>query len=230
MARLSENTESYEDRFAEFARLRTIEDWKQNLWPLTTQGGSYAYGIGYISNQTSEFDTAYDDITRASASDALLDTDRADDDCFFPNKQISAKSESRPSIVEEFAPYFRKKTVENELRGYLHLEEGWNGANSVAPPELAVENAVLFLSRFPYDLTQPTPMVAADGEVGLYWRYQGAYVELEFTGDGIMFGYGCDLQGNEAFIDDVSVDSHEEMEEAIGIVSKIVAEFPLDDD
>ena len=73
-------------------------------------------------------------------------------------------------------------------------------------------------------------MVAADGEVGLYWRYQSGYVELEFAGDGIMFGYGCDLNGNEAFIDDVSLDSHEEIEKAIATVSKIMSEFPIDDD
>ncbi|MDZ7697073.1 MAG: hypothetical protein U5R49_09200 [Deltaproteobacteria bacterium] len=39
-------------------------------------------------------------------------------------------------------------------------------------------------------------MVAADGEVCLYWRHKGAYVEIAFAADGMMFGYGRDLNGN----------------------------------
>ena len=230
MVRLAQNTEIHENRLAEFARLRAIEDWEQNLGSPASQGGSYTYGIGHFEKPTSEFETADDYFTRVNASDTLQDTDRAYDNRFSPNDQTSAKTESSPSLIEEFPHYFRQKTVEDELRGYFRLEEGWGGVNSVAVPALAVENAVSFLYRFTYDLKQPTPMVAADGEVGLYWRHQSAYVELEFAGDGIMFGYGCDLNGNEAFIDDVSLDSHEEIEKAIATVSKIVSEFPIDDD
>ena len=230
MARLARNTEIYENRLAEFARLSAIEDWEQNLGSLASQGRIYAYGIGHFEKPTSEFETADDYFIQVNASDTLPDTDRAYENRFSPNDQISAKTESGPSLIEEFPHYFRKKTVENELRGYLLLEKGWGGVNSVAVPEFAVENAVSFLYYFPYDLNQPTPMVAADGEVGLYWQYQTAYVELEFAGDGMMFGYGRDLKGNELFVDDVSLDSREEIEEAIATVSKIVSEFPIDDD
>ena len=230
MTRLAQNTEVYENRLAEFARLRAIEAWEQHCGSLASRGGRYAYGIDPFEKPTSEFETADDHFIQMNASDTLPDTDRANDNRFSLNNQASAKTESRPSLIEEFPHYFRKKTVEGELRGYLRLEEGWGGINSVAVPELAVENAVSFLDRFPDDLKQPTPMVAADGEVGLYWRHQSGYVELEFAGNGVMFGYGCDLNGNEAFFDDVSVVSFEEMEEAIAIVSKIVAEFPPDDD
>ncbi|OPX39647.1 MAG: hypothetical protein B1H11_02535 [Desulfobacteraceae bacterium 4484_190.1] len=230
MALLAQSTEIYENGSAEFARLRAIEDWEQIIRAPASQGGRYSYSISRIENQTSEFETADDDFNQVNASDTLHDTDRAYDNCFFTDDQTSSKSESQPSLIEEFLPFFRKKTVENELRGYLLLGKGWGGVNSVAAPELAVENAVSFLYLFTYDLKQPTPMVAADGEVGLYWRHQSAYVELEFAGDGIMFGYGCDLNGNEAFIDDVSLDSHEEIEKAIATVSKIVSQFPIDDD
>jgi hypothetical protein len=225
MARLAQNTEIHENRLAELARRRAIEDWNQHLRPLAfREGGSY-YRIGYDESQTSEFDKATD-----NARDTLPDTSCADDSSLSANNQTSSMSESSPSLIEEFPHYFRKKTVEGELRGYLRLEAGWGGVNSVPVPEPAVEDAISFLNRFPDNLTQPTPMVAADGEVGLYWRYQSAYVELEFAGDGLMFGYGRDLNGNEEFIDDVSVDSSEEMEKAIAVVSKIVAEFSLDDD
>ncbi|MBW2708165.1 MAG: hypothetical protein JRD04_02610 [Deltaproteobacteria bacterium] len=230
MARLAPNTEVYENRLTEFARLRAIEDWEQHSGSLASQGGRYAYGIGPFEKLTPEFETADDDFIRTNTSDTSPDTDRAYDNSSSLNNQTSAKTESSPSLIEEFPHYFRKKTVEGELRGYLRLEEGWGGINSVAVPELAVENAVSFLDRFPDDLKQPTPMVATDGEVGLYWRYQSGYVELEFSGDGVMFGYGCDLNGNETFIDDVSLDSSEEIEKALSTVSKIVSKFPIDDD
>jgi len=230
MALLALSTEVYENRSAEFAGFQAIQDRKQNLGSLASQGRIYAYGIGHFEKPTSEFETADDYFIQMNASDTLQDANRTYDNPFFPNDQTSAKTESGPSLIEEFPHYFRKKTVEGELRGYLRLEEGWGGVNSVAVPELAAENAISILYRFSDALTQPTPMVAADGEVGLYWRHQSAYVELEFAGDGMMFGYGRDLNGKEAFIDDVSLDSTEEMEKAIAIVSKIVAEFPLDDD
>jgi hypothetical protein len=122
-----------------------------------------------------------------------------------------------------------RETVEEELWGYLRLEEGWDGSGSVAPSEHAVKNAISFLHRFPDTMMEPTPMVAADGEVGLYWRHKGAYVEIDFAADGMMFGYGRDLDGKEVFIDDVFADSHEEVESAIAAVSRILAEFPLED-
>lgn len=230
MTYLAENTEKCEDRLVEFARIRAIEDWEQHSGLLASQGGRYAYGIGPFEKPTSEFETADDHFIQMNVSDTLQDADRADDNPFFPNNQTSAKTESSPSLIEEFPHYFRKKTVENELRGYLRLEEGWDGVNSVAPSELAVENAVLFLYRFPDALTQPIPMVAADGDVGLYWRHQNAYVELEFAGDGMMFGYARDFNGKETFIDDVSLDSVKKIEKIIDTVSTIVAQFPPDDD
>jgi len=69
-------------------------------------------------------------------------------------------------------------------------------------------------------------MVAADGEVGLYWRHKGAYVEIAFTADGMMFGYGRDLNGSEVFIDDLLANSDEKVRNAIAAVSRILAEFP----
>jgi len=84
-----------------------------------------------------------------------------------------------------------RETVEEELWGYLRLEEGWDGSGSVAPSEHAVKNAISFLHRFPDTMMEPTPMVAADGEVGLYWRHKGAYVEIDFAADGMMFVMMC---------------------------------------
>jgi len=194
MAPFVENTQSSENRSAEFAHQKAIEDWKLSFQPTFSETAD--------TNQNG----------------------------FTSNSQTSTENEPRQSLIEELLPYFRRKTVENELRGYLRLEKGWDGINSVPAPELAVQNAISFLALFPYDLKQPTPMVAADGEVGLYWRHENATLELEFAGDGVMFGYGCNLQGNEAFFDDVPVDSCAEMEEAIATATRIVAEFPRDHD
>ena len=113
---------------------------------------------------------------------------------------------------------------------YLNLAEGWDGADSIIVPKLAVENALSFLSKFPLNLAPPTPMIAADGEVGLYWRHQSAYVEVEFAGDGVVFGYGRDLDGKEQFFEDLSIDVDEELTKAIEVVSKIVDGFSLNND
>jgi len=119
-----------------------------------------------------------------------------------------------------------REAIEEELKSYLRLEEGWDGVGSVAPSEYAVKNAILFIHRFPDTISGPTPMVAADGEVGLYWRHKGAYVEIAFTADGMMFGYGRDLNGSEVFIDDLLANSDEKVRNAIAAVSRILAEFP----
>ena len=230
MAQVARNTEDYGDSLPKVARNRAIRDWNQNLGPLICQEGGYYYGVGQIENQTSGFGAADNYFVPTTASDTLPDLSPTDDRDFPIDDQTSDENESRPSLIERLSPYFRKRAVEDELREYLRLEEGWSGVNSVPAPVSAVENAVSFLYRFSDVLKQPTPMVAADGEVGLYWQYQSAYVELEFAGDGMMFGYGRDLKANELFVDDVSLNSTEEMEKAISTVTRIVEEFPLDDD
>jgi hypothetical protein len=230
MSYLAENTEDYEDGFAEIALDQAIRDWERYSQPMISKSGIYSYSIGHTEDHLSKFGIEDNDPIGVNTSDTPSDRAYADDYRFLQKNQISTKSQTKFSLIEGRWPYFRKRTVENELREYMWLEEGWGGINSIAPSQIAIENALSFIHRFPDTLTQPTPMIAADGEVGLYWRHQSAYVEVEFAGDGMMFGYGCDFHGNEAFIDDLSVDSHEEMEKAIEIVSDIVAEFPIDDD
>jgi hypothetical protein len=230
MSYLAESTEDYEDGFTEIARDQAIRDWERYSQPMVSKSGIYVYSRGHTEDYISRSGIKGNDPIRANTSDTPSDKVYTDDYLFLKGNQISTKSQTKLSLIEGRYPYFRKKTVENELREYLWLEEGWDGVRSVPAPASAVENAISFLHRFPDTLMQPTPMVASDGEVGLYWRYQGAYVELEFAGDGMMFGYGRDLNGKELLIDDVSLDSTEGMENAIATLTRIVAEFPLNDD
>lgn len=230
MEQIALEAEHYGYRATKFDRDRVKRDLKQIFSLIINQEGGYYQGVGHMGDQSSEFGAADNYSVPNTDSVMLPGPYRIDDQPFTTEDQTSNESEPWPSLIEEFPHYFRKKTIEKELRGYLRLEERWGGVESVAPPELAVENTISFLSRFPDDLTQPTPMVAADGEVGLYWRHQSAYVELEFAGDGMMFGYARDLNGKETFFDDVPLDSAIEMEKAIATVSKIVVQFPRHDD
>ena len=230
MAHLAEETKVSQGTLVEYARIHAIREWEQSSrLAAYREGGCYS-GIAYAENLTSGFEIADDYTILSTGSDTLSEFFQSDDKHSFIDDKTSDETESCPSLIEKLSPYFRKMTIENELQGYLQFEDGWDGVNSVSPSESAIKNAISFLHRFSDVLTQPTPMVAADGEVGLYWRYQNAYIELEFAGDGMMFGYARDPNGKETFIDDVLLDSSDEMEKAIATIFEIVAEFPLDDD
>ena len=56
-------------------------------------------------------------------------------------------------------------------------------ANAVAAFD-AVMDACSFLDKRPADIPLPYPQIGPDGEVGFYWRTEGAYAEVGFHGDG----------------------------------------------
>lgn len=230
MAGLALNINTNEESTCYFTRSRAIEEWETAMKATKlSYGGGYSCDIGYLENQTLGSERVIDSTPQRNPSGVLRDMLRNIDSCLWDD-QSSIKSEHRHLRVEELLPYYLRKNIEEELQKYLDSADGWAGVGSIAVPKPAVENALSFLSRFPRNLLQPTPMAAADGEVGLYWRHQSAYVEVEFAGDGVVFGYGRDLDGNEEFIEDLSIDVGEEMSRGIEVVSKIVAGFSLDND
>ena len=76
--------------------------------------------------------------------------------------------------------------LRTELRSYSLLSEGWDGDGARAPIDQAIDDALLFLERKPYDIPIPNPQVCSDGSVGLYWRTDIGpfHAEVNFEGDG----------------------------------------------
>jgi hypothetical protein len=70
------------------------------------------------------------------------------------------------------------------LRSYKSLPPDWDGYGADAPAETAIEDAVRFVGTLPENLPPPIPMVSGSGEVGLFWKGGGAYVDVGFMGDG----------------------------------------------
>lgn len=83
----------------------------------------------------------------------------------------------------------RRFRLERELNEYAALEPGWDGPGSVAPASAAIREAVAFVRCLPPSSLAPEPMVAADGEVGLFWRCGGAFIDVGFRGKGTLSYY-----------------------------------------
>ena len=57
-----------------------------------------------------------------------------------------------------------------ELLNYGILEDGWDGANSVAPAQSHIRAAIKLFRSLPAGVPLPRPMVSDNGEIGLYWN------------------------------------------------------------
>ena len=75
------------------------------------------------------------------------------------------------------------------LRRYGFLQPGWDGEGTVPPKPEAVADAVAFVNLLSSDVARPEPMAAGDGEVGVYWRRGGAFIDVGFFGDGLICYY-----------------------------------------
>ena len=72
----------------------------------------------------------------------------------------------------------------SHLVTYRGLEDGWDGAGSVAPPENAIQEALRFIDLLPNKVMAFEAMAAADGEVGLCCVQENFYADIGFRGDG----------------------------------------------
>lgn len=78
----------------------------------------------------------------------------------------------------------RTVALHNELVSYRALEAGWDGVGSVAPSRGVIGSALAFLSLLPDTVSLPETSVAADGEVGFFWKAQGVYIDVGFPAPG----------------------------------------------
>ena len=79
--------------------------------------------------------------------------------------------------------------VHARLLSYLELSPDWDGRGGVPPSFDAVLDTISFLEARPGDVALPSPQIASDGEVGLYWHTGQVHAEVGFYGDGDLSYY-----------------------------------------
>lgn len=84
----------------------------------------------------------------------------------------------------------REQSLLDELRSYLDLPEDWDGYGGATPTRSAILDAMRFLTLRPHGIPLPNCEVAADGEVGFYWKVGDVFAEVGFYGDGEYSFYG----------------------------------------
>ena len=75
-----------------------------------------------------------------------------------------------------------------EILAYRDLQPDWDGEGGDAPSQEAINEALRFLDFVKPD-TKAKGTVSGDGEVGVYWRRPGAFIDVSFYGDGKIYYY-----------------------------------------
>lgn len=94
----------------------------------------------------------------------------------------------------------RQSHLADEIASYANLEVDWDGRNSPPPLKGAIDNALLFLKRLPGTALPNGPLLETNGEVGLYWKEDGIYVDVTFDENHIYYFAEIKLMGGDPFI------------------------------
>lgn len=91
---------------------------------------------------------------------------------------------------------------------YRGLEEDWDGYGGQAATFGSFTNAMEFVKKITRRFDVPASMLAGDGEISLFWRKNGSYLEVSFPGDNSChFIYKAD--GEVYASQDISLDTHQ---------------------
>lgn len=91
--------------------------------------------------------------------------------------------------VERLVEDDRNVDLSTQIISYRTLVAGWDGVDSIAPPPSAIDDALAMIDKLPLGANPPEPMVAADGEVGFYWKTADGFIDIGFKGDGTISYY-----------------------------------------
>jgi len=104
-------------------------------------------------------------------------------------------------------PDARGKLLER-IASWKTLQAGWDGEQSEAPINSAINLASLFIDTLPRDVSLPKAMLSSSGEIGLYWDTSDIYIDLEFDSDTTFSAYVRNRHtGYESFVDNLSLSS-----------------------
>lgn len=73
--------------------------------------------------------------------------------------------------------------VLDKLYSYRGLCQDWDGYGGEPATYASFSNAVEFVNRLPIRFNAPVSMLAGDGEISLFWKDNGCYLEVSFPGD-----------------------------------------------
>ena len=81
----------------------------------------------------------------------------------------------------DIEPDFRTG-LEETILASLDFSPGWDGYEGVVPTQDAANNAIHFIQLLPSGIEPPRPLIAGDGEIGVYWKRGDAYIEAASYG------------------------------------------------
>lgn len=97
-----------------------------------------------------------------------------------PSEIVSPYS-ARITVVKAVRP------VLQEIAVYRDMSIGWDGEAGRPALSWSADAATALIETLPPEIPDPVPMIAASGEVGIYWMDGEAYAEIGFEPEGTCF-------------------------------------------
>ena len=124
------------------------------------------------------------------------------------NQSVTAKSSSigyietfKDSILDSETLASKAYTrlfheVRLELDSYRNLKPEWDGYDAIPPNFSSISVAkILLRSIYAKELPLPRSMISPDGEVGLYWDWEGVFIDLGVDEDNCISFFSKDKHG-----------------------------------
>ncbi|MWV11174.1 hypothetical protein F3I62_03605 [Pseudomonas sp. R-28-1W-6] len=103
---------------------------------------------------------------------------------------------------------------------YRGLDEDWDGYGGQPATYGSFSNAMEFVQKLTKRFELPASMLAGDGEISLFWKRNGSYLEISFPGDNSYHFIYKD--SNEVFASpDLSFDTYQLDSQFIGYLARI---------
>ena len=96
---------------------------------------------------------------------------------------LDIKASEAPIAQGERATTAMEKLI-GEIRRWALLSANWDGEGAAAPSVASLKESVAFVRLLGDARELPDPMLLSAGHVGLFWKTDKVYADLEFLGDG----------------------------------------------
>lgn len=107
------------------------------------------------------------------------------------------------TIATRAAMQERLAKLQASVEQLKSLEANWDGEGAAAPNPDHVDALMACISALPLDLSTFRPMLASDGEIGVYWQRADSYAELSIDEQGEMSLYLRSLKSDSGRIFEV---------------------------